>query len=565
MGVYAPASPPWSNWIGDYTSSGLRVSVPSTAEDLVALVDFAVAEGLRIRAVGAGHSTTSIARPDHVLVLPDGLTGALPVDNLAAAWRGERSRLVRLKAGTRVKHANRVLLGDKAVENMGSFDWQTVIGAICTGTHGSSIYTGPMAESVRSIEIVTVKEIDGAPDVRLRRIEPRDGITDPLSFAADASTHHAELIQDDDTFYSAVVSFGCIGVVYSVTIEVVEEYWLEERSEVVGWNDVKRMLRPQPHPRFPYQVPNVLANNRFWEFVVNCAQVQGRKRTGNPACLVIRRNLVDELSKPDDWKKKHHWPPRRIKYSPLRQFGEAHIRPSIHSDSGIVGGIGSFFARGFETIARKAPFEGDLHFSRSYWVLRRERDASKPQEPPDPPPEAISNEIAVPLDRAVDAIEIILNLMADNAYSYAVPFGVRFVAPSRHYLAMQHDRPTCMIEVPLLLPLNTSKRQEQLGDYKRALTAIEDALCYADGHVGGRPHWGQYSYWGHDQAVRRRRLEQLYPQLPEFESTYSRHNAFGTFDNAFTRYIGLRRVETTDEPASEPYPSLIRIAAEHVL
>ncbi len=67
---------------------------------------------------------------------------------------------------------------------MGSFDWQSLIGAACTGPHGSGMSLGPIADSIISIDMVTVRSVDGQPDVRMRRIEPADGLTDRALFEA---------------------------------------------------------------------------------------------------------------------------------------------------------------------------------------------------------------------------------------------------------------------------------------------------------------------------------------------------------------------------------------------
>jgi hypothetical protein len=548
-----PTRFPWSNWIGDHASAGLELVAPSTADELVAIVRQAVADERRIRAVGAGHSTTSVARPDHIWVTLDQMQQVLPLEHVKSSRRDEEGQHVRIGAGTRLKTANRTLLGDKAVYNMGSFDWQSLIGAASTGTHGSGIDLGPIAESIVSVDMVTVRKIDGEPDVRMRRIEPTDGLTDRGAF--EAAEREMELIQNDDTFYSCVVSFGCIGLVHSIVLKVRDAYWLNEVNVAMRWHRVRDLLELGPDG----QLPAVLADNRHWEFLVNAAETKGKDATSNPMCLVRRRNEVAAKTKPDDWKDKHDWPPGRADTSMFQKAAEALIRPAIDDANGnilLVIDVGDRIRSNFEKSADKPPFEGDVAYSRNFWVLRRERDDTGPREEPDRPPQAISHEIAVPVENTVAAVDRILDLMRSSRYFYAVPFGVRFVAPSRHYLAPQYGRPTCMIEIPLVLPNNAQKRAEQLPDYKQALADIEDALCYEPGNLGGRPHWGQYN------ELNRQRLTDLYDKLPEFERVYSEHNAVGTFDNAYTRQLGLVRSEI---PAKDPNTTALRIAVDHVL
>ena len=558
---------PWSNWIGDYTSTGHTIFTPGSKDDLIEIVNIAVNNNQRLRAVGAAHSSTSVARPDDILVNMDEMQGVLPLNYLKDSMEYKRDNLVRLHSGTRLKYANRVLLNDidKAVANMGSFDWQTLIGAISTGTHGSSIYTGPMAESVCSIEMVTVMDVDGEPQVKMRRIEPGNGITDRVAFEREESKHNTELIQDDDTFYSCVVSFGSIGLVYSLTFDVLDKYWLTEKNEALEWNEVKKLLQQESLPGFEYKLPKILKDIYFWEFLVNCAETQGKKTTKNPMCFVRSREKTSAKVKPSDWKNRHEWPPRRDKANCINSIVEDLVRPKIDNASGKILGIkdiGNTIRNNFEKTAKKIPFEGDVDYSRNYWVLRREPDDTKPQEEPEPPPDAISNEIAVPLENTVAAVDMILDIMSRNKYFYPVPFGVRFVAPSRHFLAMQYDRPTCMIEVPMVLPNRTNKQAKEMSEFKKALEEIEKSLCYQKGHLGGRPHWGQYN------SLNRNHLEKLYDKLPTFEMIYSRHNAFGTFDNDYTRQIGLKYIATLPSELEEVEledEMPLYIAAEHVL
>lgn len=65
--------------------------------------------------------------------------------------------------------------------------------------------------------------------------------------------------QDDDWFKSVVISLGCMGDVYSVTIEVREKYWLNESRTVSKWAQVKADLLKG----------DVLKQNRHYEVLVN--------------------------------------------------------------------------------------------------------------------------------------------------------------------------------------------------------------------------------------------------------------------------------------------------------
>ncbi len=526
------AVPAWATWIGTETVLRLRTAFPRTLDELVWVVDHANRNDLRLRVPGAGHSTSAAARPDDLRVGTT-VSGAENARWLKSRVDGRRHLTV--PASTRVKTLNRRLLDDRglALPNMGSFDGQTVAGALCTGTHGSSIHTGPMAESVRSVDLVVVENSDDGPRARAYRIEPTDGITDPAAFHRDRALHGMDLIQNDNTFYSSVVSFNAVGVIDALTIEVVDGYWLKEENSVRSWSNLKLLLEPQAMPGFDFQLPPLLAQSDFVEFLVNSAEVQHDHR--DPTCLLRRRNRVPARSRPGGWE--GAWPPRRVPSGLGQVFTETFVRPRIDNQSGSVLGavdIGNSIATNFRNVAAQAPFEGGRHESRSHLVLRRERDDSQIDEAPEPPPEAISNEIAVPLEQTIEAVDAVLRVMRTSNHFYAVPFSVRFVRASKHYLAPQFGRPTTMIEVPMVLPNRPRVRRRDMPAFRDALEQIENELCYGTAAVGGRPHWGQY------HTINRERLERLgYSRLATFETVRRRFNAGGTFDNRHTRQIGL--------------------------
>lgn len=177
---------PWSNWLGDLGVMGFRVR-PESRSEVIGAVQEALRRGVGIRAVGSGHSHSSAARPatgpENLWMDLSGYHGELPHQWLRR--NVDPSTLVRLKAGTSIKHLNREILPEKglALPNMGSFDGQTIAGAINTGTHGTGILLATLADMVRSVDFVTVvRSSTGRERVQAFRIEPTDGITDPNRF-----------------------------------------------------------------------------------------------------------------------------------------------------------------------------------------------------------------------------------------------------------------------------------------------------------------------------------------------------------------------------------------------
>src|SRR5213078_4078768 len=112
---------------------------------------------------------------------------------------------------------------------------------------------------------------------------------------------------------------------------------------------------------------------------------------------------------------------------------------------------------------------------------------------------AYSMELGVALDgdRHVQAVDRIIEIArerseADGLY-HTSPIALRFVAPSRAYASMMHDRATMMIE---LIMVDGSR-----GGYA-LLDGYEERLADLD----VRPHWGQLN------ALTADRVRALYPR-----------------------------------------------------
>src|SRR5262249_33460955 len=120
----------YRNWAGDQRCRPAAFAAPANREDLAAAVVAAAAAGRKVSVAGSLHSFTDTALTDGTLVDLGALHGVLEADTA--------SGLVRVGAGTVLAELNEELarLG-LAMENLGDVDWQTIAGAISTGTHGT--------------------------------------------------------------------------------------------------------------------------------------------------------------------------------------------------------------------------------------------------------------------------------------------------------------------------------------------------------------------------------------------------------------------------------------------
>ncbi|WP_072806878.1 D-arabinono-1,4-lactone oxidase [Rhodococcoides yunnanense] len=176
----------WRNWAGNQSARPAEYAGPETVDELRRTVRRAAENGLRVKCVGAGHSFTSIAVTDGVMVSLDALSG---IESVVPSSDG--SALVTVLAGTRLRELTARLwdLG-LAMTNLGDIDEQSIAGAISTGTHGTGARFGGIATQVRALEMVTA-------DGKVTTCSPE---TDPQLFVA------------------ARVGLGALGIITRVTL-----------------------------------------------------------------------------------------------------------------------------------------------------------------------------------------------------------------------------------------------------------------------------------------------------------------------------------------------------------
>ncbi|MEF8900203.1 MAG: FAD-binding protein [Halovenus sp.] len=618
----------WWNWVGDHSSDDLTEFEVYNEEDLREAIIWSAQMEKQIRAVGSGHSHSEVAAPDlnfiklsnyskannNAIRPKPGLGGLISEQPLQ--WRKDQSNLsidpdnlFRVEAGATIKYLNRDLLFDKekALLNMGSFDGQTLAGAINTSTHGTGSRLGSLADTVKSVELMAVRESpaqEGKPLVRKYRIEPEDGITDRSAFEDDVGDHGRTLIQNDDVFHSVVVGYGCMGVAYSYTIEVRNRYILHEHNITGKWEDFKNDIdvwrgRPDYSKAFYDAVPprpgvpnwNTLSDitptgARHFHFLVNLAQIEATD-TDDPRCLLVshrepmRYASADGGSKTfEEWPGKPNWwdadwPPERADrpfQKLVRNFRNA-IKGGFHPTDSPPGGYPAGVNNRWAVSQNNFPFEEEVPgpfesaevndptsmMAASYVALRRKReDDPTPKNEPEAPPTAISTEIAVPADQVVEAVEAVFDVVKKNDYTYNIPMGVRFVSRGPHALSPEYlgedDRPVpvAKIEVPFmvrpyyeinrrvgkLVPETVIDQGEMLEHANSALKAVEDRLYEM---VGGKPDELEFArpHMGKTNHVGRGQLERFYEGFDTWQAVHQEFDAFGTFDNGFTRNKGI--------------------------
>jgi hypothetical protein len=121
-----------------------------------------------------------------------------------------------------------------ALATMGGSDGQSLAGAISTGTHGGDFDRPPLADSVRAIYLI------GAGSIHYWIESASNQITNPQSVVATfPCIAAANVIYEDDTFNSVLVSMGGMGVIYALVLETVPQFCLlQMNSEPQLWEQV---------------------------------------------------------------------------------------------------------------------------------------------------------------------------------------------------------------------------------------------------------------------------------------------------------------------------------------
>ncbi|MFJ1567124.1 D-arabinono-1,4-lactone oxidase [Streptomyces erythrochromogenes] len=193
----------WRNWAGNVTATPTRVVTPASVGELQEAVRRAAEDGLRVKAVGTGHSFTAAAATDGVLVRPQALAGIRSVDRAAGT--------VTVAAGTALKDLNRALAAEGlSLTNMGDIMEQTVSGATSTGTHGTGRDSASIAAQIRALELVT----------------------------ADGELLTCSEKENPEVFAAARVGIGALGIVTAITFAVEPLFFLTAREEPMGFDRV---------------------------------------------------------------------------------------------------------------------------------------------------------------------------------------------------------------------------------------------------------------------------------------------------------------------------------------
>jgi len=196
----------WQNWGRNQLAVAVDVLTPGTVDEVAALVKEASGSGRRVKAVGSGHSFTSIAVADDQRLLLHRLAGLVAIEG----------NLVTVQAGMPMSTLNALLATHGlAMPNLGDIDAQTVAGAVSTGTHGTGMAHSTIASCVEAVTLVT---------------------------GTGAILH---IGSDDPLFPAARLGIGALGILVEVTLRCVAAFTLHADERPLPLTEVLAQLDEQ--------------------------------------------------------------------------------------------------------------------------------------------------------------------------------------------------------------------------------------------------------------------------------------------------------------------------------
>lgn len=197
----------WSNWGRNQSCVPAAWERPGSEVELADVVRRATDAGRTVRAVGSGHSYSAIACTAGHLVDLAGMDRVLAAD--------PSTGVVRVQAGITLHRLNQEL-ADRglAMEVLGDIDYQSVAGAISTGTHGPGVrYPAPSAR-VLGMRLVT----------------------------GDGSIVECSADEEPELFSAARVGLGALGLLSEVTLQTVPAFDLHTVEEPMRMAEVLARL-----------------------------------------------------------------------------------------------------------------------------------------------------------------------------------------------------------------------------------------------------------------------------------------------------------------------------------
>jgi len=209
----------WSNWAGNLHVDNVSLFKPRSEEEIQQAVQLAMSKKNRVKVVGSGHSFTSIALAEDVLVDLSDYDAVIAIDKL--------TKTVTVQSGIQLSKLNLILHENGlAMQNLGDIAYQTIAGSISTSTHGTGIKFTGIANQVVALRLVL----------------------------ADSTVIDCTSTSNSDLFHCARVGLGALGIISTVTLQLVSAFNLSVIEQPIRVDELLENL------------DNHIASNDHFEF-----------------------------------------------------------------------------------------------------------------------------------------------------------------------------------------------------------------------------------------------------------------------------------------------------------
>jgi len=244
----------WTNWARNQSSNPHNIFKPNSEVEISEIISLGVAERVKVRPIGNGHSFSSIGLTDGFLVSMDSMDRIISID---------REKLqVTVGAGITIADLNEELhkIGF-ALPNLGDIDAQSLAGAIATGTHGTGINFNSISSAVVGIRIAT----------------------------GDGSILDISESKNSEFLAPSKVSLGALGIITSVTLQCVPAFNLKILEFTAKL--------PEIISRFEFEESNADFVEFFWFPHTELAEIKICNKTASPSSRTNRvsRFVNDEV------------------------------------------------------------------------------------------------------------------------------------------------------------------------------------------------------------------------------------------------------------------------------
>ncbi len=203
-----------------------------------ALIHDAITTQTPLRSLGAGWSWMKIATVNNGVMLdtkPLNTAFDITANSVSPAYTGDAEHLLFAQSGKAIWELGQHLRQrNLSLKTSGASAGQTIAGAIGTGAHGSAFDFGAVQDFVVGLHII----VGPNRHVYLERASA------PVVSDAFIQNLQTELVQDDDLFNAALVSFGSFGIIHGVMVEAEDLFLLESYLRRMPYDDsLKAMMQ----------------------------------------------------------------------------------------------------------------------------------------------------------------------------------------------------------------------------------------------------------------------------------------------------------------------------------